>query len=138
MKDPVLIRERQIIKEQGLIEAVKYLSSEAKKHPQFSELFFKYFFRSMECAINVPELHNQVEEALLSFIEYYEKKKEYPEEYKKLCDLLFKYAIAINDGDKAQCAASRLTYMLPNRSDCLLIYKDIIEKSQIACLYMNI
>jgi hypothetical protein len=139
MKDPVLIKERQIIKEQGLLEAVKYLSLETKKHPQFSELFFKYYFRSMEHSINVPELHNQIEPALVSFLEYYEKKKEYPEEYRRLCDLLFKFAIAIGDGDKANCAARRLTYMMsPDNSSYLLIYKDILDKAKTACLYMNI
>lgn len=138
-KDPVLVREKEIIKEKGKIEAIKYLSSEALKHPQFSELFYKYFFRSIGHSIGINDLQDQVEDSLLGFIEYYESKKEFPDEYLKLCDFLFRHYVILKDGNNAKNTACRLNNMLTsNPYNYLLIYKEVLEKSQIASDLFNV
>jgi len=138
-KDPVLLKEKEILKEKGKIEAIKYLSSEALKHPQFSELFYKYYFRSIQHSIGLPELKEQVENSLIGFLEYYENRKEFPNEYQKLCDLLFDLYVSAKDGNKAKQTASRLNYVLASfPSNYLLIYMELLRKSQIASNLFNV
>jgi hypothetical protein len=137
--DPVIIREKEIIKEKGKIEAIIYLNEEAKKCQQFSDKYYKYFFRSIEHSLTLPELHSQVENSLLGFLEYYESNKEYPNEYQTLCDYLFRLYVIQKNGDKAKQIASRLNNMLLDMpANYLYIYKEMLEKSQIATQLMNI
>jgi hypothetical protein len=138
-KDPVLLREKQILKEKGAIATVEYLSSEAKKHPQFSELFYKYYFRSIRYAIKEPELMEETEKSLIGFLDYFDKNNEFPNEYEKFIDFLFEYYINIKDGNSAKQALMRLNKKIsPNAYNFLYIQKYIAEKSQSAHLLFNI
>jgi hypothetical protein len=121
------------------MEAIKYLSSEAKKHPQFSDLFYKYYFRSVQYAINEPELYEQTEKSLRGFLDHFDKQNEFPNEYQKLVDFLYTLYINLKDGNSAKQTLMRLNKKIsPERYDFLFIQKYLAEKSQSAHLLFNI
>ena len=139
LKDPVIKKERELLKKGEMIEAIEYLTSEAKKHPVESDLFFKYYFRSLDISIKVPELFKQSEESLMTFTNHYEKIKKFSYPYSVLCDKLFRLAINEKDGNKAMIAARRFTHMLqPNHHSYITIYRDFQNYAKTASQYMNL
>jgi hypothetical protein len=138
MTDSVLINARDIYKLKGVESAVSYLAEESSKYPVTNDLFFKYFFKCMDYAFESLDYYETIETNLLEVVKVLEKEKNFSNNYRRVCDYLFKLYVLKRDGNKAMQSANRLTYLLrSNPSDYLLICKEMSDKSIVAGLLFN-
>lgn len=133
MNDLVLIEANKIKKIEGNIEAAKYLSSQALLHPLYSDLFFKYYFKSIDLSKTMPDRYVEISSSLQSLVETLDFKRDYSNDYFKACDYLFDAYIRLKDYEKTMQTTGYIAKGLnPNSSDYLLKCIDMFRKIAIA------
>lgn len=140
MKDEILIKAKQLSKI-SKDDAIQFLANEASKFTVNNDLFFKYFFKSLDYVFSgyIYDYSKTIESNFIQLFEVLDSNKLFNSNYQKACDYLFRFYIRIGDGNKAKQTANRLTYLLlSNPSNYLLISKELNQKSMLATQYFNI
>lgn len=130
MTDLILIEASRLNKQNSTFEAVKYLSEQALLHPRFSELFFKYYFKSIAYSLDDPELFEQIGSSLNSLIDVLDKRGVFDAQYVNACKLSYNYYLRKRDGDKAMQASSRILKSVnPDNHNYLFQIKQSYERT---------
>ncbi len=138
MVDPVSIEADRIKKEKGIVEAVKYLSGQARCFPYYTKEFYQYYFKSLDYSLEDSELYTEVESSLSSLIETLDKKNMHDEYYEKACIYLFNYYIRVGNGNKAMITNSRIvTKTYPHTPGYLFKLKESFERKLLAARFLT-